>query len=283
MLFEPERHQALSSDRWDEQFVRATINRIVADTIRDFSATTLWPTHPDDAPPSTTFYNVYIGAAGVMWALDYLRRSAATDAVPDYGPIIVDLIAPNRASFARHMFLGVGGLLSGDTGILLTAARRNGIPTVVEQIGAAIDGNADNACREFMYGAPGTAAASLALWRETGDAIWVERYRRDIGRLWSQLRPCLDADCLIWEQELGQLASHLGAVHGLPAICCPPFKDGPSCRRRSRGIGAPALSAHCEPLPFAKDGSPIGHSLKEGTGLAGRPCLYNTVTAHQEL
>jgi Lanthionine synthetase C-like protein len=61
--------------------------------------------------------------------------------------------------------------------------------------------------------------AALAMWRETGDAIWVERFRRDIGRLW----PCVDTDCLIWEQELGQLASHLGAVHGfagnlLPAI-----------------------------------------------------------------
>lgn len=222
-LFEPERHQALSSDRWDEQFVAAAVNRIAADTIRDFSATTLWPTHPDDAPPSTTFYNLYMGAAGVIWALDCLRRSGATDAVPDYGPIIVDLIAPNRARFARHMYLGVGGLLSGDTGILLTAARLNGIPTLVEQIGKAIDGNADNSCREFMCGAPGTAVASLAMWRETGDAIWVERFRRDIGRLWSQLRPCVDTDCLIWEQELGQLASHLGAVHGfagnlLPAI-----------------------------------------------------------------
>ena len=220
MLFEPERHQALSSDRWDEQFVRAAINRISADTIRDFSATTLWPTHPDDAPPSATFYNLYMGAAGVIWALDYLRRSGATD-----------LIAPNRARFARFArrestgrYLGVGGLLSGDTGILLAAARLNGIPTVVEQIGEAIDGNADNPCREFMYGAPGTAVASLAMWNETGDTIWVERFRRDIGRLWSQLRACVDTDCLIWEQEMaGQLASHLGAVHGfagnlLPAI-----------------------------------------------------------------
>jgi Lanthionine synthetase C-like protein len=224
MLFEPGRHQALSSDRWDEQFVRAAINRITTDTIRDFSATTLWPTHPDDAPPSATFYNLYIGAAGVIWALDYLRRSDATDTVPDYGPIVVDLIAPNRARFARASALGVGGLLSGDTGILLTAARLNGIATVVEKIGEAIDGNADNPCREFMYGAPGTAAASLKMWRETGDAIWAERFRRDIGRLWSQLRLCVDADCLIWEQDLlGQLASHLGAVHGfagnlLPAI-----------------------------------------------------------------
>ena len=231
MLFEPERHQALSSDRWDEQFVRAAINRISADTIRDFSATTLWPTHPDDAPPSATFYNLYMGAAGVIWALDYLRRSGATDTVPDYGTIIVDLIAPNRARFARFArrestgrYLGVGGFLSGDTGILLAAARLNGIPTVVEQIGEAIDGNADNPCREFMYGAPGTAVASLAMWNETGDTIWVERFRRDIGRLWSQLRACVDTDCLIWEQEMaGQLASHLGAVHGfagnlLPAI-----------------------------------------------------------------
>src|SRR5262252_1049632 len=178
MLFEPERHQALSPEGWDEQIVRATIHRIVADTIRDFSATTLWPTHPDDAPPSATFYNLYIGAAGVIWALDYLKRSGATDTVPDFSTIVVDLVAPNRARFARFarrestgMYLGIGGLLSGDSGILLTAARLNGIPTVVAQIGEAIDGNADNPCREFMYGAPGTAVASLAMWRETGNAF----------------------------------------------------------------------------------------------------------------
>ena len=224
MLFEPERHQTLSPDRWDEQFVRATLERIAADAIRDFSATTLWPTHPDDAPPSATFYNLYIGAAGVIWALDYLRCSGATDTIPDYGPIVIDLIAPNHARFARARALGVGGLLSGDTGILLTAARLNGIPTVAERIADAVDGNADNPCQELMYGAPGTALASLTMWRETGDAIWVERSRRDIGCLWSQLRPCIDADCLIWEQEIaGQLASHLGAVHGfvgnvLPAL-----------------------------------------------------------------
>jgi hypothetical protein len=224
MLFEPERHQALSSDRWDEQLARAVINRIAADTVRDFSATTLWPTHPDDSKSRATFYNLYMGAAGVIWALDYLKRSGATDTVPDYGAIVVDLIAPNRARMAPAIALGVGGLLSGDTGILLAAARLNGIPTVVEQIGEAVDGNADNPCREFMYGAPGTAVASLTMWRETCDAIWAERFRRDICRLWSQLRPCVDTDCLIWEQDLlGQLASHLGAVHGfagnlLPAI-----------------------------------------------------------------
>jgi hypothetical protein len=88
-----------------------------------------------------------MGAAGAIWALDCLRRSGATDTVPDYGPIIVDLIAPNRARFARHMYLGVGGLLGGDTGILLTAARLNEFPTLVEQIGEAIDANADNPCR----------------------------------------------------------------------------------------------------------------------------------------
>lgn len=224
MLFEPERHQVLSSDRWDEQFVRAAVNRVAADTIRDFSATTLWPTHPDDSAPGANLYNLYSGAAGVIWALDYLRCSGATDAVPDYGSILVDLIAPNRARFAPATGLGTDGLLSGDTGIFLTAARLNGIPTVAEQIGEAVDGNADNRCREFMFGAPGTAVASLAMWRETGDAIWAERFRRDICRLWSELLPCVDTDCLIWEQEMrGHLASHLGAVHGfagnlLPAV-----------------------------------------------------------------
>jgi len=223
MLFEPERHQALSSERWDEQFARTAINRVAADAMRDFSATRLWPTHPDDSKPQANLYNLYSGAAGVIWALDYLRRSGASDVVSDFGPIVFDLVAPNRAGIA-HPTLGVRGLLSGDTGIFLTAARLSGIPTVVEQIGEAIDGNADNPCREFMFGAPGTAVASLAMWRETGDAIWAKRFRRDICRLWSQLQPCADTDCLIWEQEMrGHLASHLGAVHGfagnlLPAV-----------------------------------------------------------------
>ena len=45
------------------------------------------------------------------------------------------------------------------------------LPSIVKQIGEAIDGNANNPCREFMYGAAGIAVASLAMWRETGDAI----------------------------------------------------------------------------------------------------------------
>jgi hypothetical protein len=223
MLFEPARHQSLSPERWDEQFARTAINRVAADAMRDFSATRLWPPHPDDSKPQANLYNLYSGAAGVIWALDYLRRSGASDVVSDFGQIVFDLVAPNRAGIA-HPSLGVRGLLGGDAGIFLTAARLSGIPTVVEQIGEAIDGNADNPCREFMFGAPGTAVASLAMWRETGDAIWAKRFRRDICHLWSQLQPCVDSDCLIWEQEMrGHLASHLGAVHGfagnlLPAV-----------------------------------------------------------------
>jgi hypothetical protein len=75
MLFEPERHQALSSEPWDEQFARTAINRVAADAMRDFSATRLWPTHPDDSKPQANLYNLYSGATGVIWALDYLRRS----------------------------------------------------------------------------------------------------------------------------------------------------------------------------------------------------------------
>jgi hypothetical protein len=48
-----------------EQFDRAAINRIAADTTRDFSPTTLWPTYPDDSVPSANFH-IYIGAAAFL-------------------------------------------------------------------------------------------------------------------------------------------------------------------------------------------------------------------------
>jgi hypothetical protein len=134
-----------------------------------------------------------------------------------------------------------------------------------------------------MYGAPGTAMASLAMWRETGDAIWVERFRRDIGRFWAQLRPCVDTDCLIWEQELGQLASHLGAVHGFAGNLLPVIQGWSLLSTEEQSDWSACIERTLRATAFAKESSPTGPSLKEGTALAGQPSWFNTVTAHQEL
>jgi hypothetical protein len=76
------------------------------------------------------------------------------------------LLEPNRSWIrgGNNSALGTDGLLTGDAGILLLAARLGQLASVEDQIAMAVDANRDNAVREFMWGSPGTALASVT-WR----------------------------------------------------------------------------------------------------------------------
>ena len=43
---------------------------------------------------------LYRGAAGVIWAMDYLRRQGAAKCDVDFVPVLPGLLAKNRAEFA---------------------------------------------------------------------------------------------------------------------------------------------------------------------------------------
>jgi Lanthionine synthetase C-like protein len=229
MIYEAARHEALTGSSWNEATSREYIQRIAADANATFSRCDLWPTHPlEEARPGTRFYNLYFGAGGVVWALNHLRRIGAIVDHPDFQEGIPELREANRAQIeggGRWRSHGADGLLIGDAGLLLVAGRLAGLNTVSDQLGAAVDNNQDNPVREFMFGSPGTATLSLALFEETGDDIWASRFRRDIRLLWDRLETCEGADCLIWEQNLqGHKATHLGAVHGFAGNAFPALR-----------------------------------------------------------
>ena len=229
MLYEVNRHEALSSSSWDAAKAHEYIERVTTDTELRFSREEYWPTHPlEEQPPGTKVHSMYMGTAGVIWGLDYLIRAGAINGRVDFGGIVPELIAATRSRLEARAAAGVqhgyDGLLGASAGQLLVAARLEGLSTTADKIGAAVDANWDNPVREYMFGSPGTAMLSLALFNETGDEVWASRFRRDVSRLWETLEPCQGADCLIWEQHLqGQKATHMGAVHGfagnvLPAL-----------------------------------------------------------------
>ncbi len=75
MLYRPEDFEPLVDEPWDEARVREAIQTIVVETDEAFGAREFWPAHEWDAwelrQPLTDLYG---GAAGVVWALDALRR-----------------------------------------------------------------------------------------------------------------------------------------------------------------------------------------------------------------
>jgi hypothetical protein len=75
-LFQPERHTDADSEPWNETAARAAIHEIARDALGAFDAENLWPAHPQDDIPMPVA-GLYLGASGVIWALDYLKRCGA--------------------------------------------------------------------------------------------------------------------------------------------------------------------------------------------------------------
>ena len=78
--FEAERHTSLAEIQWDQSVARSEIQRIVNDAYSAYSPGKLWPVHTNDSPNAAQpFLMLYVGAAGVVWALDHLARVGASD------------------------------------------------------------------------------------------------------------------------------------------------------------------------------------------------------------
>ena len=72
-LFDPRAHVPLTERVWDADCARTAIGAIVAETERAFTHESLWPPHPldqeEDEAPLQRPACLYLGAAGVIWAL----------------------------------------------------------------------------------------------------------------------------------------------------------------------------------------------------------------------
>ena len=98
-LFSPEAHEQLTAEPWSANRARAAIADIVACTLSERRADGVWTAHPLDEPETAgrAYAGVYLGAAGVLWALARLGAegdwAAFADTLddryvrePDYGP-----------------------------------------------------------------------------------------------------------------------------------------------------------------------------------------------------
>ena len=75
MLYDAELHEPLTDEAWDEGRVRNAVARRIADADAAFDADRLWPAEEWDGYMATPpLKDLYVGASGVIWALDALRR-----------------------------------------------------------------------------------------------------------------------------------------------------------------------------------------------------------------
>ncbi len=220
MLYRPEIFEPLTDTPWAAAPARDRIASVIADTEAAFTPAGLWPADVWDqwtSPAPLT--SLYVGAAGVVWALARLRERG-------YGGGQLDLAAaagqtleawrvePDFPADVELPREAQSALLAGEAGVLLVAHELAPSGALGDDLHARVRENVANEARELMWGSPGTMLAARAMLAATGEARWRDAWLESAAAL-LQAR---DADGL-WMQSLyGDERRSLTPPHGLVGI-----------------------------------------------------------------
>jgi hypothetical protein len=225
MLYRPEAFEPLVESPWSELRARAAIRDIVEDADSTFRGPRLfWQADEWDRWHGTSpMKNLYVGTAGVLWALDRLRQRDHTETKLDLAALAtrnVELFR-ERPDYMKGMKLPAqrdSALLTGETGILLVAWRLASSRELADDLFARVRENIDNEAEEVMWGSPGTLFAAQAMLEWTGEERWRDAWnesanallsRRDSEGYWTQR---------LYGEELRSLTPPHGVVGNVQAL-----------------------------------------------------------------
>src|SRR5919202_6273612 len=178
---------------------------------RTLSDDTLWPAHEWDGwGTPLPLKNLYVGAAGVIWALDALRRRGRAEVSLDLADAALRTLELRRAEpddMEGETHSHPAALLRGETGPLLVAFRLAPDQALADDLHALVRANLANPTDDVMWGVPGTLLAALAMHEWTGDARWSEAARESAAVLRSRR-----GEDGLWRQDDDYRG--LGTLHG---------------------------------------------------------------------
>ena len=201
MLYKPDAFDPLTETSWDTARVRDAIRAIVADADTGWRGPKLmWRAHDWDSWHSTSPQkNLYVGGAGMLWALDQLRRRSYAETELDLADLALRNLELSRAKpdYVKGLKLPdprESSLLLGEAGPLLVAWRLASGDDLAADLLARVRANVHNDAHEVMWGVPGTLIAAGAMLEWTGDLRWSDAWhesadaflaRRDDDGLWT--------------------------------------------------------------------------------------------------
>ena len=222
MLYDPAQFERPTEEPWNPGRVEAAIAEIVADADVAFDPDSLWPAHEWDGwQAALPMKNLYVGAAGVIWALAALRPHSESRL--DLAAAAVRALECWRAEpdFTKGEpipALAGAAPFYGETGPLLVSLLLAPDATRADRLHELVLANRDNESNEPFAGAPGTLLAAAAMRDASGEGRWAEAAdetadalaaRRGEDGLWTQH---------LWGQEFKALGASHGAVANVRAL-----------------------------------------------------------------
>jgi lantibiotic modifying enzyme len=218
VLYRPEAFEPLTETAWNEERVREAIRALVDDVDGACRGPRLlWRAHEwDNWHATSPMKNLYVGAAGVVWALDDLQRRGQAGTRLDLGAVASRALElfRERPDFIKGMKLPApaeAALLTGEAGILLTVWRTAPSRETADVLHARVRENVDNEADELMWGSPGTMVAARWMLEWTGEERWRDAWNESAEALWSRR-----GEDGLWTQHLyGRDVVGLTPPHGL--------------------------------------------------------------------
>jgi hypothetical protein len=218
VLYQPENFEPLTEAPWDADRVRKAIRAIVADADAAFDSDALWPAEEWDGWEAPhPLKDLYVGAAGVVWALDVLRRRGCAETTIDLVAAMRRILAawreaPDYSQWPDEVpSRAPAALLMGESGLLLVAWRVEPSAELADALLARVRENVENEAVEIMWGAPGTMLAARAMLDWTGEERWADAWRESAEAVWQARGP----DGLWTNRLYGETFRSLTPPHGL--------------------------------------------------------------------
>jgi Lanthionine synthetase C-like protein len=217
VLYRAEAFDPPTERPWDEGWVRAEIARIVADADASYDADRLWPAEEWDSwQTPTPLKALYVGGAGVVWALGALQRRGHAESRLDLAEAARNVHEAWRAEPAYIQGIELpsparAALLAGESGILTVAWQLSPDGEIADTLFERVTENAHNDANEIMWGSPGTMLAADAMHEWTGDTRWLAAWQESADELMRRRE-----DDGLWTTHLyGGVGRSLGPAHGL--------------------------------------------------------------------
>src|SRR5436305_4685320 len=142
VLYESAQFEPLIDEPWVPARVEDAIAAIVSDADAAFDPDALWPAHEWDGwEEPLPLKALYVGAAGVVWALDALRRRGHAETSLDLAGAALRALDLQRAEpdvAEGETHYQPGALLQGETGPLLVAFRLAADPALADDLHALV-------------------------------------------------------------------------------------------------------------------------------------------------
>jgi hypothetical protein len=216
MLFDPRAHEPLCDVAWSPAEAQAEIRAIARDAEDAWRDGEWWPIHPLDAQDDDpeVFHGIYLGAAGVLWALHRLAQAGLHEPRLDHARLaegVLDsyLDRPECDGPRPSLWMGEGG-------IALVAWLLSPTAALADRLAELVVVDPDSDTLELLWGSPGLLLIADAMLERTGEDRWRLAWSAiadDLFGRWGARVPDY------WTQRLyGSTREILGAGHGLAGV-----------------------------------------------------------------